>query len=59
MTESLTALLFSTGFGCWLYAKLHNRTGGNTGTALKAAIASGIAVFFVVYSLMSFLPDYE
>lgn len=57
MTPFLTSLLFSVGFGCWLFAKLQNRTGGNTGTSLKAAIGAAVVVFFLILSLMSFLPN--
>lgn len=57
MTPFLTSLLFSVGFGCWLFTKLQNRTGGNVGTSLKAAIGASLVVFFVVLSLMSFLPN--
>ena len=54
MTDGFTALLFGIGFGGWVYFKL-TRYSGHHNSALTAAVLAGLAVFFVVFSLLKWV----
>lgn len=52
------ALLFSIGFGGWLYAKTIRSTGGNTKSALTVAGAAGFVTFLVLLMILGLvLPN--
>lgn len=52
MSAFITSLLLSLGAGTWIYTKLQNKTGyGNSKTALKGALISGVIIFFVVLTV--------
>lgn len=52
MSALLVAVMFTAGFGMWVYAKLQRNTGGgNNKNALIGAGVAGVIGFIVVFSL--------
>lgn len=56
MLSNLTvAFLASLGFGAWIFSKVQRQTGGNTSNSLVVAGGSGVLLFLLVVTALSFL----
>ncbi|HEX5797411.1 MAG TPA: hypothetical protein VFX86_03390 [Candidatus Saccharimonadales bacterium] len=54
MPPFLIAAFAAVGIGAWVYNKAMRYTGNNTQNSLAVAIASGVIVFIVVLTIISF-----
>lgn len=55
MSSAFIAFLFAAGAGTWVYSKIYNQTGGNTKSAVVAAVAVGLLLFFVTWYIFTLL----
>jgi hypothetical protein len=55
MSSALIAFMIAVGAGTWVYTKSFNKTGGNNKSAITAAVAVGLLLFFVAWYVFSLL----